>query len=83
MCEHAFGCSRRGFTFKVHCVADALGRLLGLHLTDSEAVLCQSYDALMASPFHTSGALFAANEYDSDAIRDDFVDRGVTLVIPG
>ncbi|MFO0293685.1 MAG: IS5 family transposase [Rhodospirillales bacterium] len=81
--KQAFGRSRGGFTCKGHCVGDALGRPLGFHLTGGEAADCQSYDALMALPFCTPGALIADKGYDSDAIRDDLVARGITPVIPG
>jgi hypothetical protein len=37
----------------------------------------------MALPFCTPGALIADKGYDSDAIRDDLVARGITPVIPG
>ena len=35
----------RGFTNKLHCLADALGRPLAFHLTIGEAADCKAYDA--------------------------------------
>lgn len=42
---------------------------------------CQNYNALMALPLYTPGALIADKGYDSDAIRDDLIARGITPVI--
>ena len=36
-----------GFTRKLHCLADALGRPLAFHLTIGEVADCKAYDALI------------------------------------
>ncbi|WP_163958660.1 transposase [Sphingomonas insulae] len=43
--RRALGRSRGGFTSKLHCLADALGRPLAFHLTGGEAADCEAYDA--------------------------------------
>jgi len=44
-CRRALGRSRGGFTSKVHCLADALGRPLAFHLMGGEAADCKAYEA--------------------------------------
>src|SRR6185295_5657220 len=48
--RRALGRSRGGFTSKLHCLADALGRPLALILTGGEAADCKAYDALVGLP---------------------------------
>ena len=79
----ALGRSRGGFTSKLHCLADALGRPMALHLTGGEAADCKAYDALIVLPERTPDALLADKGYDADAIRADLAKRNITPVIPG
>jgi len=51
--------SRGGFTSKLRCLADALGRPLAFHLTVGEAADCKAYDALISLPERTPDALLA------------------------
>ena len=71
------------FTSKLHCLADALGRPLALHLTGGEAADCKAYDALIVLPERTPGALLADKGYDADVIRADLAKRNIEPVIPG
>lgn len=57
--QRALGRSRGGFTSKLHCLADALGRPLAFHLTGGEAADCKAYDALIVLPERTPDALLA------------------------
>ena len=81
--RRALGRSRGGFTSKLHCLADALGRPLAFHLTGGEAADCKAYDALIALPERTPDALLADKGYDADAIRADLARRNIKPVIPG
>lgn len=82
-CRRALGRSRGGFTSKLHCLADALGRPLAFHLTGGEAADCKAYDALIVLPERTPDALLADKGYDADAIRTDLAKRNIEPVIPG
>ena len=79
----ALGCSRGVFTSKLHCLADALGRPLALHLTGGEAADCKAYDALIVLPERIPDALLADKGYDADAIRADLSKRHIGPVIRG
>jgi transposase len=81
--RRALGRSRGGFTSKLHCLADALGRPLAFHLTVGEAADCKAYDALIGLPERKPDALLADKGYDADAIRADLVERKIQAVIPG
>jgi transposase len=81
--RRALGRSRGGFTSKLHCLADALGRPLAFHLTVGEAADCKAYDALIDLPERAPDALLADKGYDADAIRADLVKRNIEAVIPG
>jgi transposase len=81
--RRALGRSRGGFTSKLHCLADALGRPLAFHLTVGEAADCKAYDALISLPERAPGALLADKGYDADAIRADLAERKIEAVIPG
>ena len=81
--RRALGRSRGGFTSKLHCLADALGRPLAFHLMCGEAADCKAYDALIALPERTPDALLADKGYDADAIRADLGRRNIHPVIPG
>ena len=74
--------ARGGFTSKLHCLADALGRPLAFHLTGGEASDCKAYEALIDLPEHAPDALLADKGYDADAIRD-LAERKIEAVIPG
>ena len=80
--EQAFGRSRGGFTCKVHCLSDAVGRPLAFHLTGGEAADCTQFETLSALAEARPGYLIADKGYDSDAIRDSLHDAGVRPVIP-
>nr|WP_244623627.1 IS5 family transposase [Bradyrhizobium cosmicum] len=81
--RRALGRSRGGFTSKLHCLTDALGRPLAFHLTVGEAADCKAYDALIGLPEKTPDALLADKGYDADAIRTDLSERKIKAVIPG
>nr|WP_323133392.1 IS5 family transposase [Sphingobium soli] len=81
--RRALGRSRGGFTSKLHCLADALGRPLAFHLTVGEAADCKAYDALIGLPERAPDALLADKGYDADAIRADLTERNIEAVIPG
>lgn len=81
--QRALGRSRGGFTSKLHCLADALGRPLAFHLTGGEAADCKAYDALIVLPEHTPNALLADKGYDAETIRADLKRRNIEPVIPG
>ncbi|WP_244548995.1 IS5 family transposase [Bradyrhizobium canariense] len=81
--RRALGRSRGGFTSKLHCLADALGRPLAFHLTVGEAADCKAYDALIDLPERAPDALLADKGYDADAIRADLARRKIKAVIPG
>ena len=81
--RRALGRSRGGFTSKLHCLADALGRPLAFHLTVGEAADCKAYDALIGLPERAPDALLADKGYDADAIRADLAERNIEAVIPG
>nr|WP_236617711.1 IS5 family transposase [Sphingobium ummariense] len=81
--RRALGRSRGGFTSKLHCVADALGRPLAFILTSGEAADCKAYDALIGLPERAPDALLADKGYDADAIRADLAERQIEPVIPG
>jgi len=81
--RRALGRSRGGFTSKLHCLADALGRPLAFHLTVGEAADCKAYDDLIGLPERAPVALLADKGYDADAIRADLAKRNIEAVIPG
>ena len=81
--RRALGRSRGGFTSKLHCLADALGRPLAFHLTVGEAADCKAYDHLIGLPERAPVALLADKGYDADAIRVDLSARKIEAVIPG
>jgi len=81
--RRALGRSRGGFTSKLHCLADALGRPLAFILTAGEAADCKAYDALIGLPERAPDALLADKGYDADAIRSDLAERKIEAVIPG
>ena len=81
--RRALGRSRGGFTSKLHCLADALGRPLAFHLTVGEAADCKAYDALIGLPERAPDALLADKGYDADAIRANLAERKIEAVIPG
>ena len=81
--RRALGRSRGGFTSKLHCLADALGRPLAFHLTVGEAADCKAYDTLIDLPERAPDALLADKGYDADAIRTDLAERNIEAVIPG
>jgi transposase len=53
--RRGLGRSRGGFTSKLHCLADALGRPLAFHLTGGEAADCKAYAALIGLPNPLTG----------------------------
>lgn len=81
--RRALGRSRGGFTSKLHCLADALGRPLAFHLTAGEAADCKAYEHLIDLPERAPVALLADKGYDADAIRADLANRKIEAVIPG
>ena len=81
--RRGLGRSRGGFTSKLHCLADALGRPLAFHLTVGEAADCKAYDVLIDLPERAPDALLADKGYDADAIRADLGERKIEAVIPG
>lgn len=81
--RRALGRSRGGFTSKLHCLADALGRPIAFHLTGGEAAGCKAYDALINLPEFEPDALLADKGYDADTIRADLANRMIKVVIPG
>lgn len=81
--RHALGRSRGGFTSKLHCLADALGRPLAFHLKVGETADCKAYNALIGLPERAPDALLADKGYDADAIRADLAAREIDAVIPG
>ena len=82
-CLRALGRSRGGFTSKLHCLADALGRSLAFYLTGGAAADCKAYDALIVLPERTPDALLADKGYDANAIRADLTKRKIEAVTPG
>nr|WP_242404910.1 IS5 family transposase [Novosphingobium sp. MBES04] len=81
--RRALGRSRGGFTSKLHCLADALGRPVTFHLTGGEAADCKAYDDLIDLPEQAPDAFLADKGYDADAIRADLAERKIKAVIPG
>jgi transposase len=81
--RRALGRSRGGFTSKLHCLADALGRPIAFHLTGGEAADCKAYDDLIDLPEQAPYAFLADKGYDADAIRADLAERKIKAVIPG
>ena len=81
--RRALGRSRGGFTSKLHCLADALGRPVAFHLTGGEAADCKAYDDLIDLPEQAPDAFLADKGYDADAIRADLAERKIKAVIPG
>jgi transposase len=81
--RRALGRSRGGFTSRLHCLADALGRPLAFLLTGGEAADCKAYNALIDLPEQRPDALLADKGYDADAIRADLAEREIEAVIPG
>ena len=81
--RRALGRSRGGFTSKLHCLADALGRPLAFHLTVGEAADSKAYEDLIDLPERAPVALLADKGYDADAIRANLADRNIEAVIPG
>lgn len=81
--RRALGRSRGGFTSKLHCLADALGRPLAFCLTGGEAADCKAYDALIDLPERAPDALLTDKGYDANAIRSDLAAREIEADIPG
>lgn len=80
--RRALGRSRGGFSSKLHCLSDALGRPLAFHLTVGEAADCTAYGALTGLPERALDALLADKGHDADAIRADLTERSIEAVIP-
>ena len=81
--RRALGRSRGGFTSKLHCLADALGRPLAFILTGGEEADCKAYGALIRLPERAPDAFLADKGYDADAIHADLTTRNIEAVIPG
>lgn len=81
--RRALGRSRGGFTSKLHCLADALGRPLAFILTGGQAADCKAFDTLIDLPERDPDALLADKGYDADIIRADLAKRKIKAVIPG
>lgn len=78
----AVGVSRGGRTTKIHCLADACGRIVAIALTPGNVA-----DISMALPmleaFAPTRRLIADKAYDADRLRGWLKDRGIEAVIPG
>lgn len=81
--SRALGRSRGGFTSKLHCLADALGRPHAFDLTVREAADSKVNEKLIALPEPTPNALLADKGYDADAVRANLAQRKIEPVIPG
>lgn len=81
--RRALGRSRGGFTSKLHCLADALGRPIAFHLTGGEAADCRANDDLIDLPEQAPEAFLAEKGYDADVIRAVLAERKIKAVIPG
>ena len=67
-------------TTKIHAIVDALGNPVALSLTPGQAA-----DITQAEPLLDQidpEALLADKGYDSDALVETLIERGITLVIP-
>ena len=77
----AIGISRGGRTTKIHCLADARGRIVALALTPGNIA-----DITMAAPLVEAVApakrLIADRAYDADHLRDRLRRPGTKPVIP-
>lgn len=78
----ALGRSRGGFCSKIHLRCNALGRPIGVVLSQGAAHDSTAYAALMAERDSDPGVMLADKGYDSDAIRQDLRDRGAAAEIP-
>nr|WP_244639445.1 IS5 family transposase [Aureimonas endophytica] len=78
----AVGVSRGGRTTKIHCLADACGRIVALALTPGNIA-----DITMALPLleamRPAQRLIADKAYDADKLRTWLIERQIEPVIPG
>ncbi|MAM93332.1 MULTISPECIES: IS5 family transposase [Parvibaculum] len=78
----AVGVSRGGRTTKIHCLADACGRIVAIALTPGNIA-----DISMAMPLLEAIApakrLLADKAYDADRLRNWLGDRQIEAIIPG
>ena len=78
--DQAIGRSRGGLTTKIHAIVDALGNPVALSLTPGQAA-----DITQAEPLLDQidpEAFLADKGYDSDALVETLIERGITPVIP-
>jgi transposase len=80
--NQALGRSRGGFGTKIHVRCNAAGLRIGIVLSEGVAHDVTAYDGSMQQRDSYPGAMLADKGYDSDAIRHDLQDSGVTPEIP-
>jgi len=71
------------FASKLHCLADALGRLQCFQLTIEAVADCQVSDIPKGLFFRALAALLAYNRYSANSIRVDIVEQNIEAVIAG
>ncbi len=74
--RRALGRSRGGFTSKLLCLADVLGRPIAFHLTGGEAADCKAYDTLIGLPERAPAALLADERSISSSSGASFPQPG-------
>jgi transposase len=78
---HAIGKSRVGNTSKIHLAVDAYGLPIRFRITGSEVNDCTAAPELIA--YLPDGQIVVGDKgYDSEALRQQIADRGMTSVIP-
>ncbi len=82
--NQGFGRSRGGFTSKVHCRCDAIGRPVAFEVTGGEASDIRHLEPLMDDPVAIAKpkAPLGDKGYDSDSNREALLVRGILPVIP-
>lgn len=78
--KETLGCSKGGFSSKIHAACDALGMLIKFILTGGQASECTVAIPLLEG-IQTS-ALLADKGYDTNALRAWLKARGIEAVIP-
>ena len=80
--SQAVGVSRGVRTTKIHCLADACGRIVAIALTPGNiADITMALPLLEAMP--PTQRLIADKAYDADRLRNWLVEREIEPVIPG
>ena len=80
--RQGFGCSKGGFTTKIHLRVNAAGLPMRTDITPGQTSDYLGFDLIMDDNLPEPLVLLADNGYDADSIRDQMRSRYIQPVIP-